>query len=104
MAGRWVTTAGRRSADKVEFLAEHFRCHQHHAFGGDVKTRFVILVILADYHAVRDLAALVDHGTTDAAIASDTDIGKNNNILENGIGLDSDIGEEQRAISSLSIS
>ena len=46
-----------------------------------MKTRLVLLVILTDHHAVRDLATLVDNGTSYAAVASDTDIGKDNDII-----------------------
>lgn len=65
---------GRQSAYGMDRLAQHVRRDQHDAVPGHVETApAVFLRVLANHHALRDLAAAVDDGARDNGVASDRD-------------------------------
>ena len=81
-AALWSLQAVSHLSDMVYFLAQHFRGHQDYPAGADIKSFGICFCIYTDNSVIRQLTALVYDCTANIAVASKSDIGQGNHILQ----------------------
>ena len=67
-------------------------------FVADVEPLAILLEVVADLGARRDLHPLVDDRPADAAVAADVDPVEKHRLLDVGEAVDPHVGEEDRAV------